>query len=39
MITTEKEYEATLARIEELIANPENIENSESEGFVELNRL
>ncbi|SFT50858.1 HTH-type transcriptional regulator / antitoxin HigA [Algoriphagus locisalis] len=39
MITTEKEYDATLARIEELLANPENIENSESEGFVELNRL
>lgn len=39
MITTEKEYEAILTRIEELLTNPENIENSESEGFEELNRL
>ena len=39
MITTEKEYELGLARIEELLANPDNIENSESEGFAELNRL
>lgn len=39
MITTEKENEATLARIEELLAKLENIENSELEGFEELNRL
>ena len=39
MITTEKEYELTLARIEELLAKPENIVNSELEGFEGLNRL
>lgn len=39
MITTEIEYEAILARIEELLANPENLENVESEGFEELNLL
>lgn len=39
MITSEIEFKATLERIEELLANPENIENSESEGFVELNML
>jgi len=39
MITSEIEYKATLERIEELLANPENIENSESDGFEELNRL
>lgn len=39
MIISEIEYKATLERIEELLTNPENIEISESEGFVELNML
>ena len=39
MITSEKEYKVTLERIEVLLSNPENIENSELEGFEELNKL
>lgn len=39
MIKSEKEYETVLERIEELLANPENIENSEAKGFIELNLL
>lgn len=39
MIKSEKEYKAILERIEELIANSENIENPEAKGFVELNIL
>jgi HTH-type transcriptional regulator/antitoxin HigA len=39
MITSEKEYEAIVTKIEELLTNPENIENPESKGFEELNRL
>jgi len=39
MIKSEKEYKAILERIEELLLNPDNIENSEAKGFVELNIL
>lgn len=39
MITTENEYNAIIARIEELLKNPENIENQDSEGYVLLNSL
>ncbi|RZS96372.1 helix-turn-helix domain-containing protein [Cecembia calidifontis] len=39
MIKSEKEYNALLERIEELISNPENIENPDSIGHVELNIL
>ncbi|MEB2786390.1 helix-turn-helix domain-containing protein [Algoriphagus persicinus] len=39
MIKSEKEYNAILERIEELLSNPDNIENSEAKGFVELNIL
>jgi len=36
---SESEYNAILARIEELLTVSENIENPESKGFEELNRL
>ena len=39
MIRTEKEYSAIVERIEELLGNPENIENKDVNGFVELNLL
>ena len=39
MITTEKEYEVILERVETLLQNPENIENQEAKGYVELNIL
>lgn len=39
MIQTEKEYNAIVERIEELLQNPENLENSEAKGYVELNLL
>ncbi len=39
MIKSEKEYTAILERIEELLSNPENIENPDAKGFVELNLL
>ncbi|MDR7130266.1 HTH-type transcriptional regulator/antitoxin HigA [Algoriphagus sp. 4150] len=39
MIKSEKEYKAILERIEELLSNTDNIENSEAKGFVELNIL
>lgn len=39
MINTEKEYTAILERIEELLKNPDNIENSEAKGYIELNVL
>ncbi|RPA68769.1 helix-turn-helix domain-containing protein [Cyclobacteriaceae bacterium YHN15] len=39
MIKSEKEYKAILERIEELLSNTENIENSEAKGYVELNIL
>ncbi|MDR6966929.1 HTH-type transcriptional regulator/antitoxin HigA [Flavobacterium arsenatis] len=39
MITTEKEYQVILERIEILLKNKDNIENKESKGYVELNIL
>ncbi len=39
MIKSEKEYLAILERIEELLSNPDNIENPEARGFIELNLL
>jgi HTH-type transcriptional regulator/antitoxin HigA len=39
MIKSEKEYSAIVERIEELLSNPENIENPDAKGYVELNLL
>lgn len=40
MLTIDEQgYNTQLARIEELLTNPENIENPESRGFEKLNRL
>jgi HTH-type transcriptional regulator/antitoxin HigA len=39
MIKTEKEYNALVQRIEELLQNQENIENQDAEGYIELNIL
>src|SRR5690606_11166543 len=39
MIKSEKEYNAIVGRIEELLSVPENIENPEAKGYVELNLL
>ena len=39
MITTEKEYEVILERVEMLLQNPDNIENLEAKGYIELNIL
>lgn len=39
MIKTEKEYQALITRIEELLRNPDNIENQDSHGYIELNLL
>ena len=39
MIKSEKEYNAIVNRIEELLSNPENIENPDAKGYVELNLL
>ncbi|WP_335964269.1 helix-turn-helix domain-containing protein [Galbibacter sp. PAP.153] len=39
MIQTEKEYNTIVERIEELIQNPDNIENQDAKGYVELNLL
>lgn len=39
MLKSEKEYNAIVERIEELLKNPENIENSDSKGYLELNLL
>lgn len=39
MIQTEKEYRAILNRIEELLENPDNIENTEATDYIELNLL
>lgn len=39
MIQTEKEYKAIVERIEELLQNPDNIENTDTKGYVELNVL
>ncbi|WP_396178290.1 type II toxin-antitoxin system HigA family antitoxin [Flavobacterium sp.] len=37
MITTEKEYHVILERVETLLENPDNIENQDAKGYVELN--
>lgn len=39
MIKSEIEYTAIIKRVEELLSVPENIENSEAKGYVELNLL
>lgn len=39
MIQTEKEYNAIVERIEELLKYPENIENTDVKGYIELNVL
>lgn len=39
MIKTSKEYNAIVESIEELLSGPENIENPDAKGFVELNLL
>lgn len=39
MIKSEKEYKAIVERIEELLAIPENLDNPNAKGFVELNLL
>ncbi|MCM5663220.1 helix-turn-helix domain-containing protein [Galbibacter mesophilus] len=39
MIQTEKEYNAIVERVEELLQNSENIENKDTKGYIELNLL
>lgn len=39
MIKTAKEYNAIIARVEELLKNPDNIENQNAKGYDELNLL
>jgi HTH-type transcriptional regulator / antitoxin HigA len=39
MIKSEKEYNAIVERVEELLSNPDNIENPDAKGYVELNLL
>ena len=39
MIKTEKEYNAIVERMEVLLQNPENIENQDVQGYIELNIL
>ncbi len=39
MIRTEKEYQAIIERIEELLQVSENIEDKEAKGYIELNIL
>lgn len=39
MIKTEKEYNAIVERMEELLTIPENIENQDAKGYLELNLL
>ncbi|WP_228780021.1 hypothetical protein [Aquiflexum lacus] len=39
MIKSGKEYSAIVERIEELLINPENIDNPYVKGYVELNLL
>lgn len=39
MIKTKKEYDAIVARMEELLQNPDNIENRDAQGYIELNLL
>lgn len=39
MIKTEKDYNAIVERMEELLQNPQHIENQDSKGYIELNIL
>jgi len=39
MIKTEQDYNAIVERVEELLQNPDNIENKNAKGHVELNLL
>jgi HTH-type transcriptional regulator/antitoxin HigA len=39
MIKTEKDYNVIAERVEELLQNPDNIENKDAKGYVELNVL
>ena len=39
MIQTEKEYNAIVERMEELLQNPDNIENQDAKDYIELNLL
>lgn len=39
MIETEKQYKAIAERLEELLQNPDNLENKEAQGYIELNLL
>ena len=39
MIKSEQDYKAALERIEELLAIPENIEDPDAKGYLELNQL
>lgn len=39
MIQTEKEYKVIIERVEELLQNPDTIENENAKGYVELNVL
>ncbi len=39
MIQTEKEYNAIIERIEVLLQDTDNIENTEAKGYIELNLL
>ena len=39
MIQTEKEYNAIVERIETLLQDNDNIENTEAKGYIELNLL
>lgn len=39
MIQTKKEYHSNIERMEELLENPENIENKDVKGYFELNLL
>ena len=39
MLQTEAAYKAIINRIEELLQDPENIENQQAKGYVELNVL
>ncbi len=39
MIKTEKEYQTIVERVETLLQNPDNIENRDTKGYIELNLL
>lgn len=39
MIQTKKQYNAITKRIEVLLQNPDNIENQDTQGYIELNLL